>query len=46
MRRMFTRFIPEMLSEHTPEAVFGVEFGPGIDHVLSAAVIARWGCCW
>jgi len=40
MRRMFTRFIPEMLSEHTPEAVFGVEFAPGIDHVLSAAVIA------
>jgi hypothetical protein len=40
LERMFTRFIPEMLSEHTPEAVFGVEFGPGIDQLLSSAVIA------
>jgi hypothetical protein len=40
MHRAFTRFIPEMLSEHTPEAILGVEFGAGIDQVVSVAVIA------
>jgi hypothetical protein len=39
LNRAFTRFIPEMLSEHTPEAVFGIEFGTGVDQVLSVAVI-------
>ena len=40
MDRMFRRFIPEMLSEHTPEAVFGIEFGTGIDQALSLGVFA------
>jgi hypothetical protein len=40
IERSLTRFIPEMLSEHTPEAVFGIEFGTGIDQAVSAGVIA------
>lgn len=39
VHRSLTRFIPELLAEHTPEAVFGVEMGPGIDEVLSIIVI-------
>ena len=40
MHRMFTLYIPEMLSENGPEAVFGIEFGTGIDEVLTVTVIA------
>jgi hypothetical protein len=40
LHRMFTRHIPEMLSEHTPEAVLGVELGTGLDQVFSVVVIA------
>ena len=38
--RMFTRFIPEMLSEVTPEAVLGIELGPGADEIASIAAVA------
>jgi hypothetical protein len=40
IHRMFTRFLPEMLSEHTPEAVLGVELGTGLDQLFSVAVMA------
>ena len=40
LHRMFTRYIPEMLSEVTPEAVFGIEMGPGADEVASLAAVA------
>lgn len=39
VHRMFTRFLPEMLSEHTPEALVGIELGTGIDPVFSVVVI-------
>lgn len=40
LHRMFTRYLPEMLSEHTPEAVLGVELGTGLDQVFSVTVVA------
>ena len=39
MQRMFTKFIPEMVSELTPEAVLGVELGKGLDETFSVVVI-------
>jgi hypothetical protein len=39
MHRMFHQFIPEMLSEFTPEAVLGVELGTGLDETFSVVVI-------
>ena len=38
--RMFTVFVPEMMSEVTPEAVLGIELGPGLDEVASVAAVA------
>lgn len=38
--RMLTRYVPEMLSEHTPEAVLGVELGMGLDQAFSVTLIA------
>ena len=40
LERSFKRFIPEMLSEHTPEAVMGIEVGTPQDQILSVATIA------
>ena len=40
IERSLTRFVPEMLSEHTPEAVFGIEFGTVTDQVVSVVTIA------
>lgn len=40
LHRMFTRYLPEMLSEHTPEAILGVELGTGLDQVFSVTVVA------
>jgi hypothetical protein len=40
LHRMFTVFIPEMASEVTPEAVFGIELGTGVDEITSVAVVA------
>jgi hypothetical protein len=40
LHRMFTRFIPEMLAEHAPEAVLGIELGTGVDQAFSVVVIA------
>lgn len=40
LHRMFTRFLPELLSEHTPEAVIGIELGTGLDEVFSIAIVA------
>ena len=39
LNRTFTRFIPEMLSEHAPEAVLGVELGIGLDEAFSILVM-------
>jgi hypothetical protein len=36
---MVRRFIPEMLSELTPEAVLGIELGTGLDELFSVVVI-------
>jgi hypothetical protein len=40
VRRMVTRFVPEMLSELTPEAILGVELGTGLDETFSVVLIA------
>jgi hypothetical protein len=39
VRRMLNKFIPEMVTELTPEAVLGVELGTGLDEVFSVVVI-------
>lgn len=39
LHRMVYLFIPEMASEVTPEAVFGVEMGPVVDEVLSVVMV-------
>ena len=40
LHRMVTQFVPEMLSEYTPESVLGIELGTGLDEPFSVVLIA------
>ena len=39
VHRTFTRFLPDMLSEQTPEAILGIELGAGVDQVFSVVAM-------
>lgn len=39
-KRMVTEYVPMLLEETTPEAVFGMQLGPGVSSVVAIGVIA------